>query len=265
MSHDETNPKLTALQSFLPLVILFGLDYFTVTLTGNALLSAYSLAIFAVEILLLIVFSKGEICNGQRSRLIKANHYLGLFWAVWLIMAILQGSPSSIILSLLGLAVAAMIAWRHYLSVASGLSLLGLILYFYMVSQQHEIALRWLCYNPISQLLLGVLLANILLLISRNRLQGFIALLPFAMAILLALNAFYVLSILAFFAETMPTVPDMPMELPVLVYFFLHIMMMAIIAFHILRKIKLDYFNLILLFFMAASLPIWLGFLVQPL
>ena len=68
MSHDETNPKLTALQSFLPLIILLGLDYFGATLNGNALLSQYGLAIFAAEILLLIVFTKGEICNGQRSR-----------------------------------------------------------------------------------------------------------------------------------------------------------------------------------------------------
>lgn len=265
MSHDETNPKLTALQSFLPLIILLGLDYFGATLNGSALLSQYSLAIFAAEILLLIVFTKGEICNGQRSRLIKANHYLGLFWIVWLIIALLQGSLSSVMLSLLGLVVVALMAWRHYLSLATGLSLLGSVLYLYMVSQQQEMALRWLCYNPISQLLIGVMLANMLLLISRNRLQGFIALLPFAMAILLALNAFYVLSILAFFPETIPVVPDMPAELPILVYFLLHIMMMAIIGFHILRKIKLDYFNLILLFFMATSLPIWLGFLVQPL
>ena len=44
-------------------------------------------------------------------------------------------------------------------------------------------------YNPFAPILSGVILANLALVIARNRLQGFIALLPLAMIILLALNA----------------------------------------------------------------------------
>lgn len=51
-------------------------------------------------------------------------------------------------------------------------------------------------YNPVAQALLGIILANLLLVIAKNRLQGFIILLPFLMLITLLLNASIVLGIL---------------------------------------------------------------------
>ena len=45
-------------------------------------------------------------------------------------------------------------------------------------------------YNPFAPILSGVILANLALVIARNRLQGFIALLPLAMIILLCSKCF---------------------------------------------------------------------------
>ena len=261
MSHEETHPKLTALQSLLPIFMLLSMDYLGSVLVGNFALSRYSLGIIFAEVLLLLVFMKGQICNGQRSRLINANNYLAIFLGIWLAISALQGVISLFLFSVIGLAIIGIIYLRNYLRLAACLSLFSIMVYLYMVNQIDQASLRWLCYNPISQMLLGVFLANILLVISRNRLQGLIGLLPFVMAILLVLNVIYTLVILTCLPEGILVAKTVPFELPILVYFSLHIVMMGIIAFHILRNIKLDYFNLMLLFFIAASLPIWLGFL----
>ena len=47
-------------------------------------------------------------------------------------------------------------------------------------------------FNPVAQILLGIILANLALVISRNRLKGFIALLMLVTITFLALNALFV-------------------------------------------------------------------------
>ena len=262
MSHEETSPISTALQSLLPVAALLLMDGLGCWLTEKPMSSQYALAVLVAELILLIVFSKGQICNGQRGRLIKANNYLVLFWGAWALIAIGQSAVSVLLLSLIGGAVIGVIYLRRFLSVAAILAFVGSGLSLSITAQMAVSPLTWLRDNPVAQMLLGVILANLFLSISRNRLQGFIGLLPFAMAILLVLNVIYTLAMLAAFPEQVQTRPDLPAELPILLYFALHLVMMGILAVHILRKIKLDYFNLILLLLLAASLPLWLGFVI---
>lgn len=153
------------------------------------------------QLLCLVAFIKGEICPGQRGRLIKANVCFALYWFVWLGMSL--ASPHHYVMtdivSLCGLsAVYAVwkqpkdeVARRGFLLMASLVSGLGVIAYL-MIFFGNPTP-NFMQYNPLAQALMGVLLANLCLSVSRNRLQGFIALLPLLMILLLALNALAVL------------------------------------------------------------------------
>ncbi|MDG2959670.1 hypothetical protein P7L91_02255 [Bisgaard Taxon 10/6] len=249
MSEEKTSPFLTALWSALPVILLFLLDYYGFMISKRTYpVSQFGAGIFVTEILALIVFTKGQICNGQRARLIKANRYLGAFWLVWLALScwMLQGEnllPVGV--AVLGLMVSLIIRFRQFLTVGIWLSALGIITYLgYLLSLDSP---DWLRYNPVAQALAGVILLNILLVVSSNRLQGFMALLPFAMAILLAVNLIFTLTALNTELNAYP----------VLFYFLLHLVMMGIVALHVLRKIKFEYNALMIMLFIAASLPIW--------
>lgn len=249
MSEEKTSPFLTALWAAFPVIFFFLLDYYGFLISEQTYaVSQFGAGVFVTEILALIVFTKGQICNGQRSRLIKANRYFSIFWLVWLVLGwqMLQGGnllPAGI--AALGFTVSLIIRFHRFLTVGIWVSVLGILAYIgYLLSFDSP---DWLRYNPVSQALAGVILVNILLVISSNRLQGFIALLPFGMAILLVLNTVFTLTIL----DTTSSV------YPVLFYFLLHLVIMGIIALHVLRKIKFEYSALMIMLFIAISLPIW--------
>ena len=73
-------------------------------------------------------------------------------------------------------------------SLVSGLGVIAYLMIFFGNPTPNFVQ-----YNPLAQALMGVLLANLCLSVSRNRLQGFIALLPLLMILLLAINALAVL------------------------------------------------------------------------
>ncbi|ABR74437.1 hypothetical protein CBG46_10870 [Actinobacillus succinogenes] len=249
MSEEKTSPFLTALWSAFPVILFFLLDYYGFMVSKQIYaVSQFGSGIFVAEILALIVFIKGQICNGQRSRLIRANQYLGAFWLVWLALSCWMLPGENLLpvgIAALGFMVSLIIQFRQFLIIGIWVSGLGIISYIgYLLALDSP---DWLRYNPVTQALVGVILVNILLVVSSNRLQGFISLLPFIMAILLALNVIFTLTILDYASNVYP----------VLFYFLLHLVMMGIIALHVLRKIQFGYNALMILLFIAASLPIW--------
>ena len=214
----------------------------------------------------LVAFIKGEICPGQRGRLIKANACFALYWFVWLGMSL--SSPHHYVMtdivSLCGLsAVYAVwkqpkdeVARRGFLLMASLVSGFGVIAYLMIFFDNPTPNL--VQYNPLAQALMGVLLANLCLSVSRNRLQGFIALLPLLMILLLALNALAVLIFIVFQGTSAVVYSNV---FAYGIYFLLHLVIAGVLLLHSVKKWKLSYNSLLILFFMAASLPVWAMFI----
>ena len=259
----EEQPKfLTALSSFFPIFLLLVIDLFAFWLQPQPnVMSHLALGVLTTQLICLIAFIKGEICNGQRSRLGLANLYFGLFWMVWLLFS-LGASYHHVFMDLVCLCGLAMtiITWkqpveirrRHVLlRTATFIGMLGVIGYGLMLVGEVNL----IQFNPVAQILLGIILANLALVISRNRLKGFIALLMLAAIAFLALNALFVLANLLMLSQQSAVV--FSNEFALLLYLLLHFVMAAMLAIHVFKKWTLSYHSLLILLFMTASLPLW--------
>ena len=261
---EEQPTFLTALSSFFPVFLLLAVDLFAFWLQppSNAM-SHLALGVLTAQLICLIAFIKGEICNGQRSRLGRVNLYFGLFWVVWLLFS-LGTSYHHVFIDLVCLCGLAMtiITWkqpfevklRHLLlKIAGFIGILGVIGYLMLVDEANLIQ-----FNPVAQILLGIILANLALVISRNRLKGFIALLMLVAIAFLALNALFVLANLFILSQQSAVV--FTNEFALLLYLLLHLVMAAMLAIHVFKKWALSYNSLLILLLMMASLPLWASF-----
>ena len=247
-----------------PILFLLVIDIFTLWLQAQSKAVSYlALGVLTAQLICLVVFIKGEICNGQRSRLGLANLYFGLFWVVWLLFS-LGTSYHHVFMDLVCLCGLAMtiITWkqpfevklRHtLLKIAGFIGMLGVIGYLMLVDEANLIQ-----FNPVAQILLGIILANLALVISRNRLKGFIALLMLAAIAFLALNAMFVLANLFILSQQSAVV--FTNEFALLLYLLLHLVMAAMLAVHVFKKWALSYNSLLILLLMTASLPLWASF-----
>ena len=262
----EEQPKfLTALSSLFPIFLLLVIDFFAFGLQPQPnTISHLALGVLTAQLICLIAFIKGEICNGQRSRLGRVNLYFGLFWIVWLLFNLGTHihNVSMVLLCLCGLAMA-IITWkqpfevklRHRLLKTAGfIGILGVIDYCLMLVAEEN----FIQFNPVAQILLGIILANLALVISRNRLKGFIALLMLTAIAFLALNALFVCMNLFLLSQQSAVV--FTNEFALLLYLLLHLVMAAILAMHVFKKWALSYNSLLILLLMTASLPLWANF-----
>ena len=262
----EEQPKfLTALSSLFPIFLLLVIDLFAFGLQPqpNAM-SHLALGVLTAQLICLIAFIKGEICNGQRSRLGRVNLYFGVFWVAWLLFS-LGTSYHNVFMDLICLCGMAMtiiilkqpfeVKLRHVLlKIASFIGMLGVIGYGLMMGGEENL----IQVNPVAQILLGIILANLAFVISRNRLKGFIALLMLAAIAFLALNALFVLANLFILSQQSAVV--FTNEFALLLYILLHFVMAAILAVHVFKKWALSYNTLLILLLMTASLPLWANF-----
>ncbi|MFZ7155783.1 hypothetical protein ACLS0M_03515 [Avibacterium avium] len=265
MSENQSKPVFF-ITCFLPVLLLISLDSFALYLQGQSkAISHFSFAVFVAQLLCILVCHKGEICNGQRSRLIKVNNYFLIYWIFWLLLSLFSNYHYVLtdMLCLCGIGTTLAIYFqpaevqlrKSILLFATLFAALGIVLYGLIFTQLSWVAL--LPYSPFGQILLGVILANLVLVISKNRLQGFIALLPLIMIVCLLLNAIF--SVLLVYLALQSAV-IFANELALGLYFLLHLVLMVIIAFPIIKQTKLSYQTLLLLFFITASLPIWTNF-----
>ena len=113
---------------------------------------------------------------------------------------------------------------RHLLlKIAGFVGMLGVIGYCLILADEAN----FIRFNPVAQILLGIILANLALVISRNRLKGFIALLMLAAIAFLALNALFVCVNLFMLSQQSAVV--FTNEFALLLYLFLHFVMAAIL------------------------------------
>ena len=139
MSEEQSKP-LAAFFALLPIGLLLIIEFFAESLqSAEKLIPHLAFGVLIAQLLCLVAFIKGEICPGQRGRLIKANGCFALYWLVWLGMSL--ASPHHYVMtdivSLCGLsAVYAVwkqpkdeVARRGFLLMASLVSGLGVIAY----------------------------------------------------------------------------------------------------------------------------------------
>ncbi len=267
MSDEKTSKNLTALFSFLPVATLLLIDLYTMFLQPQAkAVSHLAFGVLIAQLLCCLVFVKGEICNGQRSRLIRVNLYFVLYWALWFLLSLFSNYHYVLtdMICLCGI-IMLLAVWQQppeeglrksVLMMGAVCGVVGLICYGLMLIDIPM--LIWVQYNLFAQILMGVVLTNLTLVTSRNRLQGFIGLLPLLMMIALLLNAIAVLGVLAnaHFVSAVSFLNDFAFVL----YFALHLVAAAVLAVHIWRKINLSYRILMMLLIISASLPLWATF-----
>lgn len=260
---DHKQPIIqTAFFASFPILLLLILDFFALFLqTENKAIPHLAVAVLSAQLICILVFTKGQICPGQRSRLAKVNLAPLLFWGIWFLTSLFSNYhfalTDMICLMGIGLVIAtnaqaedkkalrAGLMMAAFIGILAGLSYL--IIFFELSLEQY------LPYNIFAQILVGIILANIFLVVSKNRLQAFIDLLPFAMISLLFINALSSLLLLASQASN----PLFINPLALILYFALHLIIALILAIHIFKKWKLGFITLLILLFMAASLPIW--------
>lgn len=81
MSEEKTSPILTALFSLFPILLLLSTDIFTLFLSSQAkAISHLAFAVLIAQLCCILVFTKGQICPGQRGRLSQVNLYFVIFW-----------------------------------------------------------------------------------------------------------------------------------------------------------------------------------------
>ncbi|MGC6248597.1 hypothetical protein ACNO7P_09175 [Bisgaard Taxon 45] len=269
MSEEKTSPILTALLSCFPVLVLLSIDLFTLFLMSPPkAISHLAFAVLIAQLCCVLVFSKGQICPGQRGRLSRVNLYFVLFWGVWFLLSLFSTYHFILtdMLSLCGIAVA-IATWqqpeeaklrRSMLLIASLIGAVGCLCYLFMFVVIPP--LYWGQYNLFAQVLVGIVLTHLALVISRNRLQGFIRLLPLLMLIALLLNAVSVLGLLLYFSNTAYFVNPLAWVL----YFALHLVMTTIIGLHIFKKWSFAYTTLLILLLLSASLPLWASFAFIP-
>lgn len=250
--------------ALLAVSLLLALDLFMFFLPAQKQAMPHlGVGVLAAQLISLLLFYKGDICPGQRGRLIKVNAALALYWAVWLVISLLPAFHHSLanVMSLCGLSVVYFI-WKQpktekirnsfllMAALVAGLGILADVMLFKVLPFS-----AFAEYNPIAPILTGVVLANLFLVFAKSRLQGFIGLLPLVMIVLLALNAVAMLIFLVLNAESAVGFEGV---FAYAIYFICHFVIAAILTVHSLQKWTLSTNTLFILLFIAACLPVWM-------
>lgn len=265
MSEQKTFPFLTALSALLPLLFLLAIDL-TAMLEGYSFfraISHFSFAIFTAQLICQVVFWRGDICNGQRSRLVQLNFVFALFWAIWFLASLFSNYHYILmdIMAVCGI-IATISVWgqpqqqslrNNLLVIGLTAIVLGMLIYLWLFTLLPS--LSRLQFSPFSQWVTGIILAYILLLMAKNRLQNFIALLPLLAILGLIANALWALGVLFLYQNELAQVMWYYS-----LYFILHLLLLGCWAYPIWYKTKLNYILLLFMLELSVCLPILLIF-----
>ncbi|WP_118790597.1 hypothetical protein [Haemophilus haemolyticus] len=263
---EQSSKYIAALLAVLSISMVLGIDLFIFSLQSETQIMPHlGVGVLVAQLISLLVFYRGEICPGQRGRLIKVNLTFAIYWAVWLVISLLQNNHTlTNVMSVCGLSVVYFI-WKQpktekirnsFLLMAALIAGLGCLSYLMIFTVLPASAFAE--YNPFAPILSGVILANLALVIARNRLQGFIALLPLAMIILLVLNALAMFLFLLL--NGMESAVNSDSIFAYIIYFVCHFVIAAILILHSFQTWKLSANSLFILLFIAVCLPLWMVF-----
>lgn len=264
MSSSTTQNKgRTILFSLLPILVLLITDYryLWVTPANELIMSHFIFAVFFAQLLFQLVFYKGQLCNGQRSRLSNFNIYFLIFWGIWFILSLLQVNVfiplrltyiCGIFLTLTTWKQPKEQQLRHSLLLLGTLvASLGIILALFPLFLS-PISVS-LIYNPIWQASLAIALCYWGLQLSRSRLQIFISLLPIFAVILLLLSAIFSAGILFYFY-----VHDIQFIQPIDLswYFIGHLALLLLWSLPLIRPHQLSWITLLIILVISSSLSL---------
>lgn len=246
MSHDHDTPSKweISVHAALPVVLMLFIQMVANHFGSperSIFLSPYLIAVLVAELLALVVLWKGQICPGQKGRLIFVLPFLALF-AVgnFLYSAI---TPKHIILALanLGILFIPLLYWRFPDDTASKKIyailgfLLGCIVFVaYSISYWVELPslLNWVRGNYFAQIQLGLLLIGWYMMLAKSRLDGFFKLLIQLAAIMLIFNYIWVIFVLY---QEVSMMPDLAVT-PYFIFFALQFIVLAMLAWLLLGK-----------------------------
>lgn len=265
MSEPKTSPILTALLVALPLLFVLAIDL-TAMFEGYSFfraISHFSFAIFCAQAICQLVLWRGEICPGQRSRLVRLNFIFALFWGVWF-SASLFSNYHYILMDMMAICgiIGCISVWgqgqqeqlRNKLLLIGLIALvLGMLIYLWLLALLPSQAR--LQFSPFSQWVSGIILAYIQLRVAKNRLQNFIALLPLFAIFGLIANALWACALVYL---------QQPQLSPLMgyysLYFMLHLCLLGFWAYPIWYKTQLHYIALLFMLELSLCLPMLLMF-----
>ncbi|KGQ38214.1 hypothetical protein [Gallibacterium genomosp. 1] len=264
-NQEESKIKVIGL-SILPIFILALADFFLLMEkpVGESIISHLLIAVLVAQMISQLIFIKGEICNGQRSRLSRWNLYFLIFWGGWLLVTCFQVQvylPIRLAYCC-GLAFT-LTTWQQpkeeqlrrailWLGVVIGI--IGLILALiplFLFELQTS-----LTFNPLLQVVLGITLAYWGLLVSHNRLNGLIEILPYFVLIALVASSIFALVAIAIIYIDGVKIDRNILHLSF--YFICHLLLLAGWAYPIIRKEKAYYWLLLIMILLSAFSPILL-------
>ncbi|SMB86304.1 hypothetical protein SAMN05660772_00847 [Pasteurella testudinis DSM 23072] len=271
--HNENKIQITLL-ALLPPLVLLGAETALFLLPPDdsqalaSFIAYFAFAVLCCQLVTHVVFSKGEICNGQRSRLVRANLFLLLYWIGLFLLGALAQKRYVPLALLIGAAILLLVTvWQQpkdderlrrgillFGTICGGLGVLCYLAILWNLPRQD-----WFAYSPFSQLLLGLVLSAWQLRLSRNRLQGFIALLPRLMLLSLLLNALYSVVVLLLLHWNLTLLPLSTGAFAG--YFALHLLLAALLFWLISSRKTLDLAWLSLLLLLSMGLPFLLIYL----
>lgn len=250
-------------------LLLLPVDLFLLYLQPHSFaISHFSFAVLTAQALLLVVFAKGKICPGQRERLVDTNKGLGLFWGVWFLLSAFSSyhylKTDLVAFCSIGAVIATSLQGKKPQENRPFLVSAGFMLALGVIAQSLSVwdigFVQLFPFNPLAQMVLGVLISYLLLQLSKNRLHNFMQLLPMATLLLLFLNALTSFGLLWGMGNLGFAFAN---EMAIVVYFVMHLVLLLLLAKAQLMPSSLSVLSvlpLILLVFITESLPVWASF-----
>ncbi|OOR98163.1 hypothetical protein B0187_09485 [Haemophilus paracuniculus] len=203
MAHDHDSDKKYDIATFallpmsLMLFIQMALNFYFAP-QGVIFISPYLLALLAASLVMLFVLWKGQICPGQRGRLLFVLKFFALF-AVGNFLYSVGFTPKHNPMLLVGVAsiMLVFLFWalpdeeklaQTMIYCGFGIVAIAMIQYLAIYWIELPSLFNWLRANNFAQLLLGVLLAGWYLMLAKSRLEGFLKLLVKIALLLLVMN-----------------------------------------------------------------------------
>ena len=168
---EQSSKYIAALLAVLSISMVLGIDLFIFSLQSEKQTMPHlGVGVLVAQLISLLVFYRGEICPGQRGRLIKVNLTFAIYWAVWLLISLLQNNHTlTNVMSVCGLSVVYFI-WKQpktekirnsFLLMAALIAGLGCLSYLMIFTVLP--ASDFAEYNPFAQILSGVIVYKVLL------------------------------------------------------------------------------------------------------
>lgn len=243
--HDKTTKFETALHASLPMLLMLfmqmALNYYFAP--HNAIfLSPYLLSFVTLNVISIVVLLKGQICPGQKGRLLFVLAFTGLF-AVGNFLYTVGFTPkhSPLVVASVATLLFTLIYWKLPEQENLYRTMLYCGLAIGAISAIQYLAVYWLeipsLFNGIrannfAQLLCGVLLSGWYLMLAKSRLEGFLKLLVKVALLLLVVNYVWVIFVLY---QQLSIMPEMVIY-PYFLYFASQFGLFALLAWLLLGK-----------------------------